>query len=211
LSRSSAFFDELFPKSAACFDVSALSGAEWTRAVDDGLAQVRWNMAIWSDDLLRLCASFRQDTNLFVGYKFSSKLYLLREGIAMATRKTKPKDPIKVEAKAEWIGFLDFRLTDDHLAALDAWKPKPQEIWDEVDAMLSTGYRFTLSYNKVNKLASVTVIDDDATRKTGGYALSSGDVDGALALKMAVYKHVHALDRTWEVLLNQPTRRGQRG
>jgi len=211
LSRNSAFFDELFPKTAASFDVSALSSSAWTRAVDEGNAQILWNMAIWADDLLRLCASFRQDTNLFVGYKFTSKLYLLREGIAMTTRKVKPKDPIKVEAKAEWVGFLDFRLTDEHLSALDNWKPKPQEIWDEVDAMMAAGYRFTLSYNKVSKLASVTVIDDDATRKTGGYALSSADADGALALKMAIYKHVHALDRTWEVLLNQPTRRGQRG
>jgi len=211
VSRSSALFDELFPKSAASFDVSALSSVAWVRALDEGEGQARWNMAIWSDDLLRLCASFRQETNLFVGYKFTSKLYLLREGIAMTTRKAKPKDPIKVEAKAEWVGFLDFRLTDEHLAALDNWKPKPQEIWDEVDAMMTAGYRFTLSYNKVSKLASVTVIDDDATRKTGGYALSSGDADGALALKMAIYKHVHALDRTWEVLLNQPSRRGQRG
>lgn len=211
MSKSAKLFDELFPSTSSKFDVSALHGTRWLQALSENDAERLWLMAIWSDDLLKACASFREASNLFVGYKFVGKLSLFREALAMATRKSKPTDPVRVEEKAEWVGFLDYRLTDEHLAALDAWKPKPQEIFDEVDAMLANGYRFTLSYNKVTKLASVTVIDDDKTRKTGGYALSSGDADGALALKMAVYKHVHALDRNWEVLLSLPSRRGQRG
>jgi len=210
LSRSSKLFDELFPRTAAHFSPSVLNTTEWLSSMSEEEGDLRWRVCLLSDDLLKYCASFREVSNLFVGYKFSSNLASLRECFSMA-KQTKKADPIKVEEKAPWIGFLDFRLTDEHLAALDEWQPAAEDIWAEVDTLITTGYRLTLSYNKITKVASVTIIDDDAARKTGGYALSSSDTDGALALKMAVYKHVHALDRNWEVLLSLPGRVGRRG
>jgi hypothetical protein len=122
--------------------------------------------------------------------------------MAMARSQTK-RDPIKDDDKAEWKGFLDYRLTEEELVELDNWKPKPSEIWTEVDAAIASGYRFTLTYNAKTHLASCTMIDDSGARESGGYALSSGDEDGALALKMAIFKHLR-LERTWASVLGTP-------
>jgi len=118
----------------------------------------------------------------------------------MAGKTRKPAG--KERERNEWMGFLDCRLSEEQLDMLDQQKPKPAEIWAAVDEMIVDEYRFTLSYNKNLKLASVTVIDDSRTRKTAGYALSSADSDGALALKMAVYKHYVVLEKNWEPLLS---------
>jgi len=116
----------------------------------------------------------------------------------------------EVREKASWVGFLDYRLSDEELAELDAWKPKPQDIWDVVDEACAGEFRFTLSYNPRLKLSSATMIDDDASRKSGGYALSSADENGALALKMAVFKHLK-LGKDWTGLLGHDAPRGKRG
>lgn len=203
-------FDDLFPRTAFHFDVSALSGAEWLDGLEDDRAALLWSLALFSDELLRSCASYHGEGDLFVSSRFSQKFYLARKELAMARRQTKVKDAIRQEDKAEWVGFLDFRLTDELLGELDEWKPKPADIWAEVDAAIATGYRFTLSYNPRTHLASCTIICDDASKAWGGYALSSSDEDGALALKMAVFKHTK-LGGDWSSLLNQPQQRGRRG
>jgi hypothetical protein len=202
-------FDDLFPRSAFHFDTSALSGAEWLEGLGGDEADLRWSIALLSDELLRSCASYHGEGDYFVSPRFLSKRALLRREISMATKR-KVRDAVRQEDKAEWVGFLDYRLDDEGLAALDEWKPKPQDIWAEVDALISSGYRLTLSYNAKTHLASCTLICDDANKAWGGYALSSSDEDGALALKMAVFKHLR-LERSWQALLNQPVRRGQRG
>lgn len=110
---------------------------------------------------------------------------------------------IRQEDKATWVGFVDRRMDDDELAGLDNWKPKPTEAWELVDRLVSEGYRLTISYNKNTGLASCTIIDDNAKRKSGGYALASSDDDCALALKMALFKHFTILLGNWEGLLTE--------
>jgi len=146
---------------------------------------------------------------LFSRYQFGSRRVLLSQEMAkMAGRK--PRQAAQTNDKPAWQGFLDMRLTDAQLEELDGWKPKPQEIWDQVDEMTADGYRLTLSYNRNTKLASVTIIDDSPTRKSGGFALSNADTNGALALKMAVFKHKLLLMGDWTSLLDLPvkSRRG---
>lgn len=202
-------FDELFPRSASHFDASVITTDDWKRGIEDDSLTRMWTVSLYADDLLRRAASFRGTGDVFLTGKFYSKLALLRREIAdMAGRKV--RDAIKDNDKAEWKGFLDFRLTDELLAELDGWKPKPADIWTEVDAMIADGYRLILSYNAKTHLASCTVICDANTKAWGGWALSSSDEDGALALKMAIFKHLH-LQRDWSGLLGQPQAKGRRG
>jgi len=202
-------FDELFPRTAFHFDTSALSQTEWLEGLEGDELEHRWSVCLFADDLLRSAASYHGEGDIFVSYRFSSKFALLRGELAMATRR-KTTQPIKDTDKAEWKGFLDFRLNDAQLAELDEWKPRPSDIWAEVDAAIAAGFRFTLSYNAKTHLASATMICDDTDKKYGGYALSSSDEDGALALKMAVFKHVK-LAHDWTSLLDAAPTRGKRG
>jgi len=202
-------FDELFPRTAFHFDTSALTSSEWQDAMASDDLERRWSIAVLSDDLLRWCASFHGEGDLFSSSRFLSKFSLVKGDLAVVERR-KTTQPIKDNGKAEWKDFLDYRLSDEQLAALDEWKPKPSEIWTEVDAAIAAGFRFTLSYNAKTHLASCTMICDDSSKKYGGYALSSADEDGALALKMAVFKHI-GLERDWTDLLDRAPAKGRRG
>lgn len=185
------------------------SAAEYRDAVGDGTAFTRMTVAMLAGDLLTAATSHREKDDLFSRYQFGSRRVLLGQEMAkMAGRK--PRQAAQSTDKPAWQGFLDLRLTDGQLEELDGWKPKPQEIWDAVDEMTADSYRLTLSYNKNTKLASVTIIDDSPTRKSGGFALSNADTNGALALKMAVFKHKLLLMSDWTGLLDLPvkSRRG---
>jgi len=199
---------ELFPRTAEKFDnsLSALTRleAEW---LEHG-----WSASVYvfayADDLSVRAASWRDDGNLFLSYRFSVLLYKFRaEYAAMAGRK--PKESRAVRAK--WIGFLDYRLTEDELSGLDEWTPTTAEIWERVDALIEGGYRLALSYNGQFKVATCTIMDDDSARKGGGYGLSSSDADGAMALKAALYKHFEVLRGSWDSLLDAPLTTGRRG
>lgn len=123
----------------------------------------------------------------------------------------KKAEVIKDTDRAQWQGFLDRQLTEDELQQLDEWKPKPSDVWGEVDTLLSAGVRITLSYNQRGKAACCTLIDDNPERPTGGYGLSSFDGDCAAAMKMAIFKHAVLLQRDWSPLLSPDKPRVRRG
>lgn len=201
-------FSELFPRVADCFGDTPSAVCQF----ELGLAEHGWFLSPYAygyaDDLIVRAASWRQATNLFLSYSFSILLYKFRvEYATMAGRK--PREARAVRAK--WVGFLDYRLTDDELAGLDDWKPTTAEVWERVDALIEGGYRLALSYNAQFKVATCTIMDDDGARKGGGYGLSSSDADGAMALKAALYKHFEVLGGSWDSLLDAPLSPGRRG
>lgn len=202
-------FDELFPSSSRKFDMHPPTGREWVSGLPTNATLYSWSTWVLSCELLSRAASYHGEGNLWEVQRFFARVSYIRGEFAMA-RQQKKRDPIPDNSKAEWKGFLDFRLSDEELAELDNWKPKPIELWSEIDEMITAGYRLTLTYNARMHLASCTMIDDSNTRPSGGHAISSADTDGALALKMAVFKHMK-LDRTWVSLLDKPQPLGRRG
>lgn len=201
MSRSDKLFDQLFPAIATGFSTGLSARALWNGAEDNADIDRLWQMALSADVLLIRAASYRESFDLFSRPKFWTELYLFShlsgraDGMAV-------KGQRKQEERAAWKGFLDCRLTDEQLELLDEWKPKPTEVFVMVDEMLAGDFRLTLSYNKRTKLASCTIIDDSPSRKTGGWALSTSDENGAAALKAAVYKHRTVLEGDWSVLLD---------
>ena len=202
-------FDELFPSTSRSFDLSPMSAREWLESDTANTLLMSWSIWVLSCELLTRAASYRSDGNLWESSHFFGRVSYLRGEFAMA-RNTRKKDPIPDNSKAEWKGFLDYRLSEDELAELDNWKPKPNELWAEIDEAIGAGYRFTLTYNSKTHMASCTMIDDSNMRPSGGFALSSSDADGALALKMQVFKHLK-LERVWNSLLDKPPVMGRRG
>lgn len=207
--RPRKLFDEQFPVISQAFSNAYPSAAEYRSAVGEGTAHAIMTIAMMAGDLMTTATSHREASDLFSRYQFGSRRMFLAGEMAKMAGKTQRKQSTNND-KPAWQGFLDLRLTEGQLEELDGWKPKPQEIWDAVDEMTADSYRLTLSYNKNTKLASVTIIDDSPTRKSGGFALSNADTNGALALKMAVFKHKLLLMADWTSLLDLPvkSRRG---
>lgn len=209
MTRSDKLFDRLFPSIALGFETSLSGTTLWKGETDDAAIERLWLLALSADVLLIRAASYRETFDLFSRPKFWSELYLfsqLREGSNGMAQKGQRKQ----DERATWKGFLDCRLTEEQLDALDQWKPKPTEVFVTVDEMMADDYRLTLSYNKRTKLASCTIIDDSPARKTGGWALSTSDDNGAAALKAAVYKHNTVLEKDWLPLLDT-TPKSRRG
>jgi hypothetical protein len=199
----------LFPAVAHGFDTRLSGAALWNGAATDATRDRLWMRGLCADVLLIRAASYRQPEDLFTRSKFATDLiefFALSEGENMPPRKTQRSQ----SDRAEWKGFLDRRLDEGELEALDSWKPKPTELFELIDHMMDDDYRLTLSYNKRTKLASCTVIDDQPGRKTAGYAISTSDENAAAALKAAVFKHIHILNSSWDALLEVPpkARRG---
>lgn len=198
-----------FPLISGQFWTSAPSAAEFQNALKQGKGSRLMSCWMLADDLMTRVASYREADDLFRKYGFAQKrnLLTLELGIVPPKQKQVEKD---TNGRPEWQGFLDYRLDSHQLAQLDEWRPKPVEVWEMVEHTIESGYRFTLSYNKQTKIATCTIIDDDKSRKTAGYALASGDTDGASALKMAVFKQHILLQNDWTSLVEAPpvARRG---
>lgn len=111
---------------------------------------------------------------------------------------------------AEWKGFLERPMTEAELEEMDGWKPKPNEIWELVEAVIQDGYQIQLSRSGKTGMANCSMTDRNADRKTAGYALGTADDNGALALKAMLYKHFNILQRDWLPLVGQPVK-GKRG
>lgn len=202
-------FDVLFPKHRGVFAPFNRGTARWISAYPGIDGYVILHVCAVADGLLSRAANWRNPNDYFSSPVMWRRLLTFQEGRdAIMAKQTRNKN--WADNKAQWQGFLERRLTDDELDALDAWQPDAAEVWGCVDDLIQAGYRFTLSYNVRTKLATATLIDDTAERKTGGYALSAADEDGALALKALVFKHTTVLAGDWAALLSAPpkARRG---
>lgn len=189
---SGDLFGELFPKSAGGFSARL----NWKQT-----DMFVWYAGLIADEMTRYAASYRQPTDMFSKGRIWNLLDEYRENTGTMPKKTTRQ----LDERPEWKGFLDYRMTDEQIVQCDNWKPKPAEMWDLLDGVLLADYRLTLSYNKKTKLASVTIVDE-GDRSTAGFALSTSDTDGALALKASMYKHYELLKTDWSALVDTPPR-----
>jgi len=202
-------FDDLFPPRYTMFSRGTLGAERWFRLKYGEGVSAEYSMILEADDLLDRALSWYESYDLFSNPRFLLKLSVLRKAFSlMAGNNSKDKKPA---ARPSWQGFLDFRLDDDQLTELDEWQPSSLEVFEAIDGILLSGYRLTVSYNPQTKLATCTIIDDDKKRPSGGYGLSTADVNSAAALKAAVYKHSLVLQGDWSSLLDKPSQGGRRG
>lgn len=173
-------------------------------------AEARQRCNRWAEQLQSAARSWYHDSDMFRSYLHGTRLAGFR--LAYMELLQMPKKNLTFEnQRPEWKGFLERKLTDEELTALDNWKPKPAELFEQIHAILEDEYDISLSYSQKTKLSTCTLKDIKHGRDTAGYALSSADSDGASALKMAVYKHVACMEKKWGTLLGQPPPRGRRG
>jgi len=201
-------FTHNYPSTAAKFDVSWQGFSAWCEDCADHGWSPSDDIKSLSDDLMLWAASWYQPRNAFSSFRFATRFARIQMEFRNMARKTTQS---KAKARAKWQGFLDYRLTEDQLMELDEWQPTPAEVWEQTDKLITGNIRVTLSYNEGTKTATATLIDDEPSRSSGGWALSSSDSNGALALKAALYKHFLVLQGSWETLLDLPNTGGRRG
>jgi len=208
-------FDKFFPKHAAKFGVNAFDVDRWVAEAEDGGLIVTGQYLLWSADLLKRCASWYEHRNLFAHPSFSLLFNQFREAHSIMTKRSFTRTPA-IE-KASFVGFLEYRLNDDQLEALDGWSPSTMDIFGYCDELVRHGFKLSLSYNQNTHLATCSIMDErkklpnGEKNPAGGYMLSTSDSDCSLALKAAMYKHFHALEMSWVALISAPSQGGRRG
>jgi len=92
----------------------------------------------------------------------------------------------------------------------DQWTPSEADIWEGVERCIEDGLSISISYSQKSGMATAMFKDYRPGSKTAGWALSAQDANGALALKLLLYKHMTLLQGNWLPLTQQGTR-GRRG
>ncbi len=134
-------FEKHHPKSAAGFDMSPAGLYRWRLEVDDHNWTYSPIFVGLCEDLLFYCATWYNEHNAFTAPRFSARLWLLRKELDIMARKTSNS---KLPKRADWKGFLDFRLTEDDLNDCDEWQPSPQEVWVMVDNLIQADLTITV-------------------------------------------------------------------
>lgn len=208
-------FDKLFPRTASHFSASTVSADAWARAAENDGLIVTGQYLLLAEDLLKRCESWRQRVNLFSAPNFSLTFTRFREAHAIMTKQSFNR--AQPQPKAQFRGFLEYRLTDDQLAELDEWQPSAMDVFAYCDKLLTGGIKISLSYNERTKLATCSLMDerkklsDGEPNPAGGYMLSTSDTSCSLALKAGIYKHFMALEASWTALIDRPSQGGRRG
>jgi len=190
-------------------DTPLMRALTWKMA---GYKLLAWEADSTAEVLALKVSNYRQREDIFNGRAFVGRwgqFNSLWENFYMPTRSRNNK-PTRSEQPFATKGFLERRLSDGEILELDAWKPKPIEIFDHMAGMTHEGLKITLTYKADTGSGICTLTDNRPTSPTEGYALSSFDTDCLQALKMAIYKHTAILAGDWTSLLTLPipSRRG---
>lgn len=146
--------------------------------------------------------SHRQPEDLNASLRWAARYmewHMGWEKTVMAGKKTYKAD----DARAEWKGFVELRLSDAQLTELDGWKCPPAAVFELLSRLIVSGYRWTGSYNADRKLACVVVTANASELSWSGWGMSSFDADIYQAAKMACFKHFYLLAEDWTPLLGR--------
>lgn len=158
-------------------------------------------------------ASYRQRENVALKTKFW-KLYLqfvdaLGRIYNVPTRKNaKREEPTQTFGQ---LTFLNLRLTEEQITALDDTKATPAQVITSLAAIIEGGLAFSLNYNEERETANATFMDKREDSPAKGYALSAFGEDVPDALKILLYKHLNVLGGDWTELIGKPQQTSRRG
>ena len=107
--------------------------------------------------------------------------------------------------------FLNLRLSEAEMDAMDETKATPAQIMSSLAAVVEGGLAFSLNWNSERETANATFMDKQEASPCKGYALSAFGVDVLDALKILLYKHLNVLGGDWTDLVGKPQSMNKRG
>lgn len=105
--------------------------------------------------------------------------------------------PEKKPQVREWLGFRDIRLTPEQDDAFDHWDMEDEDVLVFLQESVTSGYKFTLVYNKQNDSYSASFTGGIGCGANAGYTLSAFSDSWFEAVKLLVFKHSVIADGDW--------------
>lgn len=109
-------------------------------------------------------------------------------------------DMAKADKKqqVQWRGFKDVRLTDAQRDAYENWDCHDADVYQLAAEAVSSGYKFTCSYNGSNDTYTATITGQSGVGvQAAGFSLSAFAPDWYNAVRTLMYKHWVVLDGDW--------------
>ena len=144
--------------------------------------------------------SWRHTHDFFAAARFYTLMNDFRISWSNTLMAKKPSTPVPAK-RPEWKGFLERPLTEDEIAAVDAWQARDEDLWEHISGILVSQIDISLSYSPTTKAFTCTFKDQRPDSASAGYAISARDENEQGALKMMIYKHNACLEGDWSKLL----------
>lgn len=97
-----------------------------------------------------------------------------------------------------WTKYLQVPLGSVSIETVkDAYRDD-DEVYDMMNALLSTGHRVSISYNAANDSTIVTLTCRNEDSPNNGFSFSSFAPNWYVGLLIALYKYSHILGAVWE-------------
>lgn len=100
--------------------------------------------------------------------------------------------------QVQWRGFKDVRLTDAQRDAYEHWDIHDSDVYLLAASAVSSGFKFTCSYNNSNDTYTATLTGQDgAPAAAQGYSLSAFAPGWYDAVRTLMFKHDAVLEGDW--------------
>lgn len=98
----------------------------------------------------------------------------------------------------QWRGFKDVRLSDAQRDAYDHWDAHDEDVYLLAASAVSSGFKFTCSYNHSNDTYTATLTGQDGSPAAAqGYSLSAFAPTWYDAVRTLMFKHDVILEGDW--------------
>jgi len=112
-------------------------------------------------------------------------------------RSTKPRSDRPKAERFNDMQFIQYELDKDQQKACKDHAVTADELFDEMLALLSDGYKLSIRYDWYSECYAAYMQTTEGTAKNAGFILSGRGSTPFKAFKQLVYKHRVCLDGEW--------------
>lgn len=111
----------------------------------------------------------------------------------------RPVQPYHCDAKADWGGFINIRLTDEHRAMFEAWLlDNKAQVLPALEELAAAGMKIAFAYDAENECTVVTFTGALVSGKRDRWCMTSRAGSLSEALSLACWKHYVLVDQNYD-------------
>lgn len=122
--------------------------------------------------------------------------YLRLEGYLMAKKQKSSENSNQLKA-ATWEGYANVQLEEADKAAIRNMTLSPDEFWDKLAELISTGHKITHTSTPDRNGVMTTVTGAYSNSPNAGYSMTSQGKDIVQSLYVTIYKHFILSGGVW--------------
>lgn len=120
-----------------------------------------------------------------------------KNGFTKTPRKSS-NSTIKGKKKVEFMGYVNWTLTEAHKVSFNKWLETNPDINDLIYKITESGYSLKIAHDDYNHCMSASLYCMDVASANAGWNLSMRANDWEKAIERLVFVHLVAFDTMWQ-------------